>query len=285
MKVFKYKIPNNCNIMMFSCTHHGTLNSYQEGIDKMVNAIQSSYDGLPAKNNRAIDFGDTIEGILPDDPRYCDGVDAGGRVFRQLQTAVDVRMPIKDKIITGLLGNHEWKLWKFGSAEEMIWDRLGVPFGTFSCIIEYVNKKGMAMFRQFATHGRMTFNSRIPDPKERDNTMRRGLRRALQYKADDCLVMTQGHAHKVVIDGPIPILSIKSENGRVKQSYLKQDDQAANHIDPDLRWYACVGSFLKTYGDGTSGYAELLGLDPIPLGYCVMRIRDGRMIDIVPEYV
>ena len=81
---------------------------------------------------------------------------------------------------------------------------------------------------------------------------------------------------------------------RIKQSY-QYNIPTDEYIDKDLRWYACVGSFLKQYAEPiwmknlktgepekvpVSGYAEMGEYDAVELGYVVVEVRDRQVVNV-----
>lgn len=41
-----------------------------------------------------------------------------------------------------------------------------------------------------------------------------------------------------------------------------------------------TGSFSKLYIDGQDDYAEVAGYDPVELGYPIVKVVDGRIVNI-----
>ena len=70
----------------------------------------------------------------------------------------------------------------------------------------------------------------------------------------------------------------------IQQNY-KEGDQSARYQHPDHRVYLNTGTFRKTYARGISDYAEMAMYDPVVLGFPVVVVRGGKIIDAVKETV
>jgi len=195
MQLIRRTMPVNFNAFLFGDQHLGSILSYREGWEKLVDMMNSPYDGLKANANFGIDHGDVIEAIMIDDPRF-DGVTTEANILQQMDQAIEDRKPIRDKLICILEGNHPLKLWKFGRITERICNELGVVYGTWSSRITYVDRKGKLLFKHFATHGHRTINSTADDPKRRKTNMELSLKRLLKYKAGDVLLASTGKRYK-----------------------------------------------------------------------------------------
>jgi len=269
-------MPDNFNLFLFGDDHMGSILRSEDGWDGMVEQINSKYD--ECKNNFCIDHGDIIEAIQIDDHRF-DGVTSEGNIIKQLDDAVKCRKAIKDKILVIMEGNHPLKLWKFGDLTKKVCERLGVDYGTWSCITNYKYKKSL-MFKHFASHGFGSINSSVDDPIRREANMKISLKRALREKSNAYL-SSMGHTHKLLISKPVSTLVITDHKKRTKQFYSGDTvKQNAAYTHPDLRWYVNTGSFYRTYAEEVSGYAEIKGYNPIEIGYAIAKIRDRKLVDI-----
>ena len=202
----------------------------------------------------------------------------------QVEQAKVIREPIKDKLITILSGNHDRVLWKFGDHVEGICDYFGIPYGTATAKITINDKKGNLMYKHFAMHGARSIRSTADDPTRRKSNMELSLKRSMKFKAGDCAVMTKGHTHRILVAEPIKELYLTDDNGKIKQHYTGSG-QNESYIHPDSRWYGNTGSFLKLYGIGHSGYAEIFEYDPMELGWLILRIRGKQIVSLDPFYL
>lgn len=283
MKIITKKMPNDFNIFLFGDTHTGSVMHHKKGWDHLVKTMTNSYAGLPSSRNYGVDHGDVIEGITIDDSRY-DSKTTEGNVLKQIDDAVDIRKPIKDQIICILDGNHPRKLWRLSGIKgkcitEIICDRLGVEFGTWTSKIVYKNNKGGLIFKHFCTHGSKSINSTADDPKRRATNMELILKRHLKFKMSDCALMTKGHVHKLICCEPSQDLYIYDDNFELKQGYTSSL-YTDNYIHPDHRWYVATGSFYKLYGTEISSYAEIAEYDPLELGFWIVKVRDKLIQNI-----
>jgi hypothetical protein len=280
MIIIKKVVPDDFNLFLISCTHFGAMACHEDGIDKFIDMMESDLYGLNSSSNFCLHHGDLVEGITIDDKRF-DLLSTKDPIpGSQLDYAKGKFRSIKNKFIACLYGNHEKKLFKFNNLIQNEFCRdLNIPYGTYSCIVEYVNENGMTLFKHYATHGRKGISSCADDEERRQSNMRLILKRQLKEKTGDCLLMSKGHAHKIIIANPVEKLYIKSENGKTKSDYTRSD-QTNGFIHPDHRWFVCAGSFLKTYGDGWSNYAEEAEYDPVELGFVVALIRNGVITGI-----
>ena len=98
----------------------------------------------------------------------------------------------------------------------------------------------------------------------------------------DCELMACGHSHRVLTRTPARKLALfsNSHHSSLNQHYLNPQEKAGKYIDHDLRWYVCSGSFLKQFVEGIDGYAERCGYEPIEIGYVIVHIRNGAIVDL-----
>lgn len=280
MQLIKKVVPRNCNIFNIGDDHEGTSLRHDDGWEQMIDMVRSEYKGVA--DNYVVDHGDIIEAITPDDPRYDDS-SGHTKVLAQIEEAISHRLPIADRMICILDGNHPKKLWRFGDITKKICKDIHVPFGTWTAIISYVTCKGNPLFKQFASHGFGAGRSTIDEPEDRENSLKRTLRKKLSRQAGDCAIMSMGHSHLLLIKKPKADLYITSNATRVKQGYTDPnncDISGASYIDPFNRWYVNTGSFYRLYGNDFSGYAEQAGYNPIELGFAITMIRDGKIVDV-----
>ena len=298
MKLFTMKMPLDFNLFLVGDDHEGTILRYDDGWNQMVEMVNSPYEGLKENRNYVVHHGDFIEGILVDDYRFDLLTTKEAFVLRQLEEAKRNFWPIKDKIITLLDGNHTQKLHKFGQiARHFCSDRLERPeiFGTWACHITYQNNKGETLFKHFATHGNGTINSYAGDVEQVLANQRVILKRRLKNMFGDTLLNSMGHTHKLIVCPPLganrdkSTLFLKGTDKGIKQKYTRVE-KTDNYIHPDFKWYVNTGSFYQLYvdmpdGQEVSGYAERANYDPVELGFAVVKVRGGAIVDIQKEVV
>ena len=117
MKLLTKTLENDHNIFHFGDLHDGSALSSVNGWNKFMDIISSPYDGCA--NNYCIEGGDDIEAIMVDDKRFSPEKLKEPLPLAQIDRAIKIRQPIKDKYICKLMGNHERKLWRFGDITEM----------------------------------------------------------------------------------------------------------------------------------------------------------------------
>jgi predicted phosphodiesterase len=278
MDRIKKGLPKTFEIIAGSCTHIGSVMCHRSGIEHAVDYIRAT------KNCYFIHLGDWIEAIATDDHRYNappDSLKSKEQVIpmRQAMDAVDMFMPIKNKIIAGLIGNHERKLSRYGNLiEDIICKELGIPYGTEACRIILENK-GETMFSIFAMHGRKIFNSNAKDFEQREANAKAALKLYLQEQQGDAAIMLCGHGHKVIIVNPSPrLILLDGEDGQ-KQHYLK-GVTTAGYIQPDQRWYAMCGSARKSRMDSVDDYAQCF--PPADLSFVRIVVKDGQIQGLYP---
>uniref|UniRef100_A0A6M3LNJ9 Calcineurin-like phosphoesterase n=1 Tax=viral metagenome TaxID=1070528 RepID=A0A6M3LNJ9_9ZZZZ len=295
MRIITKTVPADFNLFLFSCTHWGSTFTHVSGWEQLVDQMNSEYAGLRANRNFGVHHGDIIEGKLIDDPHFAiTGSDPGG-ILPQIELSQKKLWPIRKKLAALLIGNHEWKLRKFGDIGGVIATHLGVPYGTFACKIHYVDKYGGLIFKHFAIHGRKQVGSVVGDIIQRRNNMRVQLKRHLVHEAGDCMLQTKGHTHKLLVAPPIRELYLTDSGTRIQQNYTSAAPNDT-FISPDLRWYVNVGAFYRKYATELlhydimnpmesvrSSYVEMGEYPPAELGYAVALVRDGNVVDVKLE--
>jgi hypothetical protein len=288
MQLLTKVLPDNHNLFHFGDLHDGSVLSSRKGWNKLLDMMNSEYDGC--SSNYGVDGGDMMEAILVDDVRFSPEKLTESLPLEQRKEAIKLREPIRDKLLAILLGNHEYRLWKYGNMTKDICEALGVDYGTYSAKITIEHKGGWLhkgnnlMYKIYETHGYKNISSIADDPIRRQSNMQLILKRHLKRKAGDCAVMIKHHCHKLLLCKPEEELYLVDDGEKVKQAYTHWG-QAEPYIHPDARWYGSAGSFLKLYGKGISGYAEIMEYDPVELGFLITKVRDRKIVDVVPIYL
>jgi predicted phosphodiesterase len=275
------ELPNNCEIIAGGDTHLGSIMAHITGIEYAVNYIASG------RNRFFIHLGDWIEAIMVNDPRYT--LPPKGKKekensipLEQAKDAVKLFKPIRKRIITGLWGNHERLLGKFGNlVEKVICSKEGgldIPYGTEVCRIIFTHKD-KPFFNILAMHGKKQFTSNAKDYGQRQANMKASMKLYLQEQAGDCAIMLCGHAHKIMIEPPERWLVLLDGVDGQQQKYL-QGLTEPGYIQPDQRWYACCGSARKSRMDGYDDYAQCY--PAADLGFVKIVITDGQIEGLYP---
>jgi hypothetical protein len=262
-----------------------------------MGSMMCTYDGietciadiLSEKHGYAGHMGDFIEAININDNRF-DFTSNDPIPLRQAKRAANTLYSASHRLKFGLLGNHEYALMRFGNLAQYICDELTkkckgknmVVYGTYSAIVNVHDKHGL-MYRMFVTHG-YTLTSSAKDPIQRKANLMANLKRKLEGKNGQTVIMAMGHCHKLLLVEPDE-LYLKQEDGKLKGRYLKPIMGNIGYIPPEQRYYFSTGSFSRLYTDETdvdgtpvSGYAERAGYDPAELGYVKWRVEDRQIV-------
>lgn len=277
MQLLSWKLPDNHNVFFEGDPHDGSCLSSHSGWEQMIDMVHSKYDGC--ENNYVADGGDMIEAVCVDDKRYSPEKLKEKTVLQQIDSAIERRQPIKNVMLDVLQGNHEFSLWKFGDIAETIANKLKVPYGTYTAKLSILDKNGILLYKIFHTHGRKSITSTADDPKRRYSNLELILKRHLKFKAADCAVMVKHHTHKLLVCKPESELFLTDDGNSIRQGFTSWG-QGEGYIHPDARWYGNAGSFLKLYGEGISGYAEMAEYDPVELGFLVLKVRDKKILGL-----
>ena len=283
MERITVNVPENWNYFLFGDSHIGARLRHAKGWDKMCKMMNRPYHGV--SHNLGTDHGDVIEAICIDDPRYSHYEVLENTLDAQIESAKRAYDPIKDDLNCILDGNHPRKFHKIFNVTKRICNDLGVRYGDYDAVITFKHK-GKTQFKHYAHHGEGQINSYIPDPVRRLASMLSALKRKLSPIMRDCLLMSMGHTHKLLVLKPTEELYLTTRSdGTIKQHYTS--GKHSKNIHPDYRWYVNTGSFLKLFADkgGGSGYAERKMYPPIELGFAVAEIRDGKILRINKEVI
>lgn len=277
MHIFSRSLPVNHRLFKASDLHLGSRACHLDGWYGMIERVGTE------KNTYLSLGGDLIEAITVDDKRFePDIADLSEGIMtpmKQAKRIIKDLMPIRKKILFILLGNHEAKLLRIGDLSAFICHELGVVYGTYSTKMIVNDPKGNLMYKVYSTHGRLGVNSTADDPIRRNANMRLAIKRKLQGKAGDCVLMACAHAHKLLVSEPEKELFLTDDGERVKSSYTKAR-AVDTYLDPSLRYYCCTGSFLKTFIEGASTYSEMAMYDPTEIGYIEAFCENKEIVNV-----
>ena len=179
------------------------------------------------------------------------------------------------------MGNHEYGLMRFENITQEIARMLGVAYGGLSCKVALCDDNGQSWTKLFLCHAsKNKLTSASKDPVQRKANMLASLKQSLQNKASDCQLMACGHTHKLLVLPPTPLLVMGDDGTELTSGYTPAGAHADGYILPEARWYANTGSFLRTNVVGEETYAELLGYDPVDLGWIKVTIEDYRIANV-----
>lgn len=284
MEFISVEVPDNFNLFFFGDLHIGSLLFHEDGFREALALTGKTYRG--ASCNHIIGMGDYIEAIDHSDKRFDTRTVDLGKIRPELQAEhfEELIRPYRKRFDCLLFGNHESALMRYFDYTNLICRNLGIQYGTYTSVISYRNRRGEPLFKVFASHGRGSIRSAADDPERVEANLNLSLKRKLKNKAADCAVMAIGHTHQTLICRPKKTLYMTYEAGQIQQNY-KEGDQTARYIHPDHRHYLNTGTFRRTYMRGVSDYAEMAMYDPVVLGFPVVMVRDGKIVDAVKEYV
>jgi len=282
MRIITRRLPKDHNLFLFGDDHEGSVLRHDDGWEQLCHVMLSEYAGC--KHNYGIHHGDPIEAIMIDDKHYDPLTCKEPIPLLQVEAEKRNLKPIAHITIAMCQGNHTLKLWRFGDLTRAICEPLGIEYGTWMFKLVVLDTKGNLMYKSLHTHGRKGITSTADDPQRRLTNAKLILKRHLKFKAGDVSLSCKGHTHRLLVCEPQSELYITDDGNRTKQAYTELD-QTAPWIHPDLQWYVNTGSFLKTFGDGISGYAEIAEYDPVELGFAVARIRDRKIVGVDKVYL
>jgi hypothetical protein len=275
MRLFQKKLPRNCNLLLASCTHIGSILTHYAGLEQLKDELLSD------PTNRLIFMGDLCEAILVDDVKRFDPKTQDLTILTpgdQYQRFIDIFKPCAKQILYINTGNHDYKHIKTIDLVEWVCQQLKVPYGTYSSKLTVLDSKGRSRFKIYTTHGNGSISSIADDPIRKLANMKLGLKRKLAPLAADCYLQAMAHTHKLIVSPPERELYITDNGEALKQNYTVAQ-QDAEYIPAHLRWYINTGSFLKNQILGASGYAERAMYAPVELGYARVVIEDYQIVN------
>ena len=309
MKLLKRVVPDDFNLFMIGCDHEGSRLRSKKGFDKMINMVKSEYEGVLSHYNYVIHHGDFMDAITYLDRRFDTKSQRETDLVKQLDNSIENLLPIKDNLITVCESNHLFKVRATSMFTERLCEKLKkegskVEYGTQMVKIKFIDVNGKQMLNTFHLHGQKAVSSSVDEIERRKINMKLTVKRQLREKCGDAVLMSKGHSHKLLVLPPSQKMYLSDDGDKISREYtlphyLKRqfvdDNKESNKpkiitdgsrwIHPDDRWYVNAGSFLTSYGDGYSGYAEAAEYDPIELGFAVAKIRNRAIEDVVPIYL
>ena len=190
-----------------------------------------------AKDCFVILMGDLWDCIIPTDKRH-DPEEEYEMIDEQYDFVHNLLLPIKDKVICALTGNHEYKLHQSGHGDltKRLCKELGIPFAGFSAFIKIkvMPKTHKSSLIIYAHHGWTA--------SRRTGGVINAIENLSQYYNADVYLM--GHSHKL---------------GSTKQ--VRIDWSGSKDV-----LFCNTGTFLETATWGKTSYAERAGYPAQRLG-------------------
>lgn len=275
-------MPDDFVICDMSDFHLGSPNCAEETLEEVVQHIADN------KNWYVIFKGDAIEAILPNDKRYLHSAVKDGLQSpkQQADRVVEIFRPIRDRILSWGIGNHELKLWNTMDFGRYIADELGVPYGAYNFKIHFNDSKGKLMFKTYHTHGMGGLQSNAKDHIQYEANRKAGLKHKLAKSGhSDVIYMSRGHDHQLIVVDPTAEdqLYLTDDGQGIHQHYRVSPAQNSDYIPPDSRWYATTGSFRKLYskpGSCVIDYGEVVGYAPSEIGFAMVNVFNKQIADV-----
>jgi len=227
---------NQIEIIPFGDIHYNSPNCKFSSFQKLVSYIAKT------PNCYAIGMGDYLDSILPKDNRFDPGV-GFKEIDKNIEDIKNTLLPIKNKIICLLTGNHEYHLHSqgYGDPTKRIAKDLDIPYAGFSAFIKIkitpkTHRKSLIIY---AHHGWST--------GRRTGNVINNVENLAQYWDADIYIV--GHSHKLWSTRQVKI----GWGGQRKVIFGN------------------TGTFLETCSRDTSSYSERAGFPPLKLG--VLKIK------------
>jgi len=287
MKLFNFSesLPGNFETIHWGDWHWENVDCYRPIINRCIKYVQSG------KNIFLTLGGDQNETIGPKDPRY--SVAKHGSKKKVIQAGinelVELLLPIADRILWVMPGNHEWKKMNDIDMVLEICEKLGIADRAST----YLTKADMGSFKIMDWHGDGNCNSRAGDLATRMKNEEQWVKKQMRHMAADCEVQLMHHIHKIRLLPPTSMLNMVDNGKDLKGCYdfptriplgVTSRSKALYYIHEDHRWYASSGAALQTYSIGESGYGERRGYPPCEHGAVRTVVKNDKFLGVEAEY-
>ncbi len=224
-------VADQIEIVPMGDVHFGSPNCR---VDKFKDQIKYIAD---TKNCYTILMGDLMDCIYADDKRL--DLSAVEQTFTDgIDELTEMLIPIKGKILVGIIGNHEYVLRKKGIGDPIKWlsGKLNFPYGGYSCFLKLkalpkTHAKSLVIYMH---HGWFSGRKRGGKVNNLEGI-------AQHYVAD---VYLAGHSHDLWATRAVRV-----------------DYGGARSL-----LFANTGTFMETASYGKCGYSERAGYPPQKLG-------------------
>lgn len=280
MELISRVMPASYTLVDTSDWHLGNVNAHLGGIKEVIKRVQNDPDCY------MVIKGDLLDSILPDDKRYAHCAVNIPTPMASLDLLTELLQPVRGKILAVMLGNHEYKLINTLNVAWELANRLDAPYGGYVCKFISQDEKHRVRHKMFLTHGHGALPAGAKDSIQRRANQESALKRRLEGTGHtDCIYMSMGHTHKLMIVNPtINHEVMLTDNGKqLKQQYRVHSAQNAPYIPAEARWYGCSGSMLKTNtapGIGAISYSEVFMYGPSEMGWLEVDVVDGDVAGV-----
>jgi len=244
-----------CDLFFIGDWHEGSIACQEEKIVKDLQKIAKR------ENPQVWYMGDGIDAICYRDKRFDPAVihpryrDHLGDIFRQQVKQLKKYFGIMKHEPVGVhIGNHELacsKYYQYSPHLELLeWFPSRVRDLGYTALTNVAVKchgKSQYSFDVFSCHGMGSVKTMIPF-----------MNRTKHIQAD---IYVSGHNHQL-------------EFKRIDQ--LKGNDEDTPEVESSPKVWAFSGSYLKTFASGITGYGELAGYEPVPLGCMNIKVRQDE---------
>lgn len=282
-------LPKDFDVALTSDWHCGSRAFHEGALDQLIEWIQ---DG----KHRYLGFGgDAIEGKRIDSPHFDPASLRGGQVNIEAQMRyVEERLrPVARRILWFGKGNHDIYLERDIDVVRLFCERLGIEDrrGGYQTWVD------LGHFRVHVYHGRASIPRGAKDPIQKEANQKAWLVNRLAPLAGDCAVHLMGHVHALLVQPPLEEYALLTQGSEVRARYFREPESAVvtrdhagntdtrTFIPVKSRWYGCTGTLRRSGGFGYLDYAEIAGYPPSPIGWLKMRVRGGKVADIVKVVV
>lgn len=153
-----------------------------------------------------------------------------------------------DRCLAWIYGNHPSRLARYGNLTELLCQKLKMPYGGKMAKLKLkLRSLARPVPQEHLRHlPAAALRSNAKDEVQRQANMKAGLKRILEKKASDCLIMAIGHVHRLLVQEPSKELLLRDDGRKLIQEYLQAGDGASRYIAPDRRWYCACGLRVRS---------------------------------------
>jgi hypothetical protein len=276
MELISKVMPEDYTLVDTGDWHLGNCNAHLDGIKEVIKRLEEPgvYGVLK---------GDLLDSILPNDKRYASCAVSIPTPMQSLDLLTEMLMPVRNKIVAVMLGNHEYHLINTLNIASELARRLDAPYGGYVCKLICLDSRHKVMHKMLLTHGYGSLPTGAKDSIQRRANQESALKRRLENTGhSDCIYMSMGHTHKLMAVQPTinHEVMLIDDGKKLKQQYRTHTDQTAQYIPPEARWYGCSGSMLKTNtapGVGAISYSEVFMYGPSEMGWLEVDVSQREM--------
>lgn len=286
---YRKRLPNTFRLYLMACSHIGDRACWDNGIKKAVEIVKDDRNGYWGH------LGDAIGSIYYGDPRFEQDMHAGKfqTLGAQTERFAELFSPIAHKLLFLLDGNHEDKIMKTGDPSDMIFKEFKKEYGTDMSEADRGSVEIHATLAEnckiYCHHGYGSVNSRAERRRRREFNDEDSVRKKLIDMAGDVHFAGMAHIHKLRISPPDNPLHLTVSKRKIEQMYPTAQDINSRIVPSEYRWYASVGSFLRTKlitpknlmsGQRFDTYSTKRMYSAVELGFIKLDIKQGHLVNV-----